>query len=267
MRAAILIFLCFLASAYGAEDPNVIQTKLKINGYQESMLPTLGLGSAYIPRPGGDPYVPSFTQAQVSFEYRMSPELSLIYIQRGRMIWNFDEGKSVWGYFFDPRLGVRKPLGNAQWIVNLDAFIQPGLTRTLQIQPNRLFDLGSRLSIRHLFPESRFTFGFTFELAGTFYSTSSTGADWAGVFSPMVSYQATRWLALQSWFVGFFKHRKFEPLSQWRWDVTEQPYFQTGAAFQVMPELSVSLMVNHYVGVLPSIDNLWTSLWLNYAFN
>jgi hypothetical protein len=231
------------------------------------MLPGLSFDNRFVPKSTGENLIPMFTLAQFGLDAELSPGLRLFYLQKARVIWGSVDDQMVLPQFFDSRFGVRKTqlFNNLNLQSELDFYIQPGLSRTVLVQPNRLFDLGMRMTNRYTLPGSHFTVGANAELNTTFYGADSTGADLSGLLSVMGSYRASSVVSVQSWVYGFYKHRKGDAFGLFYWDIFDLPFIQNGLSFALSREVSLSWMVNNYIGAAPTFQNMWTSLWFSMS--
>ncbi len=121
------------------------------------------------------------------------------------------------------------------------------------------------MSNRYAIPGSRWTVGGNFELVSTLYRADSTDANWSGVLSAMATYRISHWVSTQSWIYGFYKHKRSDPMTLFYWDIFDLPYFQNGFSFDFTKNLTASLMLNQYVGVVPSIKTMWMSFGLSMS--
>ncbi len=240
---------------------------IRIRGFQESMLPSLGAGTRFVPKSTGDGLIPAFTLSQLGMDEEFAPGWRGFYLQKFRVIWNSVGENAILPQLFDPRFGIRKTrlFGDSDWQSELDFFIHPGLNRTILIQSQRLLDLGVRMTNRYSIPGTRLTVGGNFELVSTLYRADSRDADWSGVLSVMASYRLSPVIATQSWIYGFYKHKKGDSMDQFFWDITDLPFFQNGLSFDLSKNLTVSVMHNQYLGVVPHLNNMWMSLWLTMS--
>ncbi len=245
-------------------DP-VKSSTVRLRVFQESMLPALGSGSRFVPKSSGDLLIPMFTLSQFGIDEEVMPSWRLFYLQKIRVLWGTIGENTILTQFFDPRFGIRKTklFGESAWQSELDFFIHPGFNRTILVQSQRLLDLGLRMTNRYPVPGTAWVVGGNFELVSTLYRAGSRDADWSGVLSLMASYRISSLVSTQSWIYGFYKHKKGESLTQFYWDITDLPFLQNGLSLSVSQNFTVSWMLNQYLGVTPSLNNMWMSLWLS----
>lgn len=275
LREVMLFFIAFSAVARGAEEKSIQSAEvrpspLRLRMFAEMMLPAMddpGDGKrGFVPRPSGTSFVPAFLSAQLGIDYEFAPDLRVFYLQKGLAIMPKEVGAPITGRFLDPRVGLRKSnvFGSSVLAAEYDLFLQPGFLPAFVMQPQRSFDLGMRFTHRFQSPGSRLTLGLNFEVVFTSYSEMSQSSNLTGVIAPWASYRLGKRFSTQHWIYGFYKHMRGAPLLEFSWDIMGMPYIQNGLTFDLSPQMGVSLLLNNYLGALPTLRTTWSSLWFSF---
>ena len=65
-------------------------------------------------------------------------------------------------------------------------------------------------------------------------------------------------------FVPYTHTRGGENATGWAWDMGGLPFVQNGVGANLADGLSVTLMLNQYLGAPLTLKNTWASLWFNW---
>lgn len=233
----------------------LIQEQLHAGNFNEWMTPSLR--SANIPNANGSPLAPTNIDGRVWLDCGLTPKYRVLFWQR---YFIFPTGEIS---PYDPRIGFR--IVNAFDIPHLstvyDFYILPGITRMAH-DVNRIFEFGVRANTTYSIPKSRWDTGLLFEMNATLYGEASQRKQVWGFFAPWTSYKISSRFSTQHWFTFPVKYQQ----GSLAWDITGMPFVQNGIGFSASKSVWIGMFLNNYLLAAPTLQNTWTSLWLNFSF-
>ena len=262
-RVVGVLFVLQLGFAASLQAASELIERIRIRNFSEFMSPSFQGGTGAIPGSDGKGLAPSLMTGFFWADFEVSPNYKILYFQRNTLTFsNFGGASEFQLKLQDPRFGLRRTqlFDVPGLITQYDFYVQPGVTAESRAR-GRQFDLGVRTFNRYSFQGSRFSIGAVTDVAFSRFDSGRDGADLSGTLVPFISYSISARVSTQHWFVLPFQHKS----SGFSFDFPFMPLTQNGVNIDLSKTASVSLMLNHYLLVAPTLKNTWASLWVNFA--
>lgn len=272
-RLTTLFSLCAGFNGIPALLHGAQAAEIHLSHFSEFMSPafTSSHANSAVPGPGGEEYAPSQILNNTWLGYQFQDHWSFIYWQNSQLNLNSlsDPGDLGSGMSFllnDPRFEIRydRQLNFSGWSLMTDLFLEPGMTEASR-SAGKKTAVGIHQEFEAPISASRFTMGYVLETIFGFYGAEAEQAiDFCGVFQPWLKYSFNDWLSTQHWVSLPYRHQHGQSGSGWYWDAAGLPYVQNGVGADLSDKISVSVMLNQYLGAPMTLKNTWASLWLNW---
>jgi hypothetical protein len=238
--------------------------KIRVRNYAELTTPAFQGTSGAVPNSDGSGYMPMNLVNVFSAEYEFAPHFQILYYQRAFLFLTSNADFQSWSVFGrDPRFALR--LTHIFNIKNLnttyDIYFQPGISNN-QLSGGNNFEVGLRTNTNFAPSGTRWTFGITQEFTTAYLDIAGHGQRAYGWFMPWFSYTLNDKLSLQHTTNLPFVNPRNLPWTRFQWD-SQPPYMQNGVNYNFLPNVTVSLFLNNYLGVTPTLRNVWASLGLS----
>ncbi|MFZ9595683.1 MAG: hypothetical protein ACO3A2_06345 [Bdellovibrionia bacterium] len=255
------------SSLSSSSNWELIQQKIRIRSFSEIMSPGLSSQSGLIPNHQGGNYAPTNWFTILWTDYEIAKNIRLLYWQRAIFMLGSDQNFEQWKlYPRDPRFALRltQVLNIPNLNTTFDFYIQPGVTQN-KLSLGNHYELGFRTSSNYTPSGSRFTFGLIQEFTTAYLDPEGLGPRAYGWLMPMLSYTFNPFVSWQTTSVFNLTNSRKKGVFDWNWD-DPKPYMQNGVNLNFTPSTSITLLMNHYLGTRPTLNNTWLSLWISVDF-
>ena len=235
-----------------------IKEKIRVRTFSEFMTPSITGNDTNVPTPEGDALFSTNAFNIAWIDYEVANNWRLLYWQRALVFFSGTPdapGMSVMAR--NPRFALRRT--NVFSVPNLtttyDLYVQPGLAPEATTQGRKL-EMGFRTNTSYEFPHSKWSMGAITEFT---VSPFSSTADYYGWAMSWASYDLNKTFSTQHYATVNFRHEKgAQGLFQWD---EPMPFVQNGIGVNISEQVWVSVFLNNYLTMAPTLKNTWASLW------
>lgn len=279
LRMVLILWVAFIQTFIQVSLAE--ESRFHFEHFSELMSPSFrsGTGELSVPSSDGGTFAPVNVTSYTWLSYDLTDKWSVVYWQNTELDFNSipdgepDEnsltvsrvGSSM--RLFDPRFALRNTLdfGFNGWSLTTDFFLEPGVTDESR-ESYRQMGVGIRNVFNAPLQSSRFTLGVALEHTFGVYGSDATEINTLrGSVNPSVSYNFNDTFSTQHYvFLPYTLTQGAEGTSRWAWDMGGLPFVQNGIGANLAEGLSVTLMLNQYIGAPLTLKNTWASLWFNW---